>query len=150
MQSENKRVLQREDIVGNEILNVFRSEWECDPDGYCGAACYIEMKNEFLFELVGIDIGTIEPIRELNRADIVLIDTDDWIRKPCIGQTIVEVVASEYWAFIGLLLSNQWILYIDQCGIKSVGPCVGDTRGTDAWRVEDYMPYWSEAWRSLD
>ncbi len=142
--TEPNQVLARSDIVGKTVRRVYRSDWNEDDDGYAGCTVFVELADGIVFELQGVDFGAVEPIRRLDPRATRLIPVDKRLGKQCSGRVVVEVLASDQWCAIGLLLSGGKLLLIsDDCTPRRVGPCVLDV-GT-VYKDGDYVPYWSQS-----
>lgn len=142
--SENRLslALRREDIVGRRIKRVLCSAWDEDPDGFAACLVYVELTGGVLFELQGVDFGDVETIWRLDARKLDLRLPDRWISKECVGVRVREVVASEFWHTIGLLLEDDKLLIVSEdCSPKRVGPCVH--RIGEAYTYEDFVEYWS-------
>lgn len=143
MRDNVKARLSRDQIVGKRVCFVYRSEWDEDDDGYAGCTTFVELDDGLLFEL-SANTGKVLPIESIARTEVVLLKAEKKILEACAGKRVEEVVASELWPDIGLLLDDGTILFSGECDFRRVGPCVGDTRGPDDFRVSEFTPYWPQ------
>lgn len=135
--------LARSDIIGKVVRRVYRSAWLEDDDGYAGCAVFVELADGTLFELQGVDFGDVEPIRRLDPTKTQMIAVDEHTAERCCGKTAIEVLASDQWPTIGLLLSDGKLLITsDDCSPRRVGPCVLDVGSV--YKENDYVPYWCQ------
>lgn len=137
------QTISRNEIVGMMVRKVLRSEWDEDSDGYAGCAVFVELNDGTIFELQGVDFGSVEPIRRLNPIGMNLFIADAGVNEQCQGRIVVEVLASEQWPSIGLLLSGGKLLIVsDDCSPRRVGPCVIDEN--HIYKDGDYVSYWEQ------
>ncbi len=120
------QVLRRSDIVGKTVRRVYRSEWNEDDEGYAGCTVFVELTDGIFFEFQGVDYGVVEPIRRLDPRAQRLVAIDKRLGKQCSGTIVAEVLASDQWCAIGLLLSGGKLLIISTIAVLPCGPvCVG-------------------------
>jgi hypothetical protein len=130
--------LQREDIVGKRVVGVLQSPWSSFSDI---SACdvYVLLDNGVLFALASPEATTLSvsvvPLDSLQPADLSNSPP------PCIGEVVEEVLVSDCWPLIGLLLSSNRFLYCsDDFSPKTVGACLAHVGGR--YGCDDVRPFW--------
>ena len=134
--------LSRNDIVGQSIVDVRQTEWDRDDDGFAACAVYVQLSNNVVFELRCQDPFEELPIPLVNLGFMeTLLPIAKQYQQLTLGETICEVLTSNYWPTFGLLLSNnQFFFGSDEQTPREVGPCVM-TVG-DFYKIEDVATYW--------
>lgn len=135
--------LHRQDVVGKRVRHVLQSEWDTSDDDISTCAVYVLLEDGTLFELgfsdEGLNAGRVYassvPVESLRPAELL------GAVMHCQGDTVLEVVASEYWLTFGLLLSNNCFLHVDSPGPGKVGACLSPVGGRHT--MEDVVPLWS-------
>jgi hypothetical protein len=136
--------LLRADIVGKRVVNILEGPCQIDDDGYGASDVFVELDGEILFVLGWSDDINPPPIAQAAasvRSDLRL--APEHFRRAAIGKTIVEVVCSEQWPGMGLLLEGDMLV----CCYTAIDPyivgsCV-DTLGAFFSR-EDLVTYWGQ------
>ncbi len=135
-----KKKLQKEDVIGRNIQMVYCSKWDFDTDGYGSCSTYVETDSGIIIPLEYLNLDEDDALYGVSMNKKNLLPLPDDLKNLCIGKMIIDVLLSELWGAFGLLLSNGYILTIDECGIKQVGPVLLDTRTKD-WRVSEYNSF---------
>ena len=137
--------LQRHDIVGRSIVNIYESPWDVDADGFGSCSTYVKLEGGVAFELQSQDIGSFPIIAVVLDNTECQISEEPYLRER-VGKVVVEVLSSEYWPGLGLLLSDNYFLYqrdfpnTSRSGallIAGYSDRVGDT-----YQLSDTIPYW--------
>ena len=137
------RTLTRRDIVGRRIRCVYRSRGFTDDEGYWGCVVYVELDSGVILALDSeVKPGEVRPIDEVDPTSVALIRVDEGILTTCAERTVAEVIVSEFWLGIALLLDDGHVLFLGECDFRRVGPCVSDSRSGSDFRVSEFRPYW--------
>jgi hypothetical protein len=122
--------LTRADVVGRRIEGIYQTPFLVDPDGHGGCRVFVKLDTNVSFELECADLRERLFLMEIDLSDTTAFRiSSDSINK-CIGDTIDDVVQSEYWPSIGLSTSNGFFVYLapmpnpDFSGGFLTGPCV--------------------------
>ena len=130
--------LRREDIVGKRITGVFQSLWSVSGD-YSACEVYVLLDNGVLFVLDTPEAVKIS--RSAVSQDSLRPAEFSYASQPCIGEVVQEVLVSDYWPSIGLLLSSNRFLYCsDDYSPKSVGACLAPVGGR--YGEDDLRTFW--------
>ena len=139
MNDDTKRVLQRDDIVGKSIRGVYHSDWEVDSDGYGGCEGFVELEDGVVFKLQEPTPSMVTPILAVDPSEAALHPVPAHVLEACKGKVIREVIAGEYWPWIGLLLDDETVVFKGEFSLRRVGPCV---EHRSSYRVMEFSPYW--------
>jgi hypothetical protein len=96
-----------------------------------------------------VEFGLVAPILRLTVAEHSVALTTDKDLLACIGKAIVEVLASEMWPGLGLLIEGNTVIWkyaFQHGGGWLVGPTVTqlcDPR--NFFGPDDVVPYWDQA-----
>ena len=130
--------LQREDVVGKRIVGVFQSPWSVSGD-YSACEVYVLLDNGVLFVLDTPE--SVKISRSAVSQDSLRPAEFNYAPQPCIGEVVQEVLVSDYWPSIGLLLSSNRFWYCsDDYSPKSVGPCLSPVGESYEW--DDVRTFW--------
>lgn len=129
--------LERQDIVGHKIIQVHQTPW-VTLDGFDVCRGFVTLDNGLTFEIISEDTDESHP---LDSWEIV----SDWIQveffPDCRGEEVAEVVASDYWPSIGLLLSSDFLLFIcDEYPVPRVGLQISLLG--EKYKEDEVRPYW--------
>ena len=137
-------VLTRGDIVGKKIADVLTGPIDADPDGFSGCEAFVRLEDGTVFELIwggppGSDFCEANEHRVAHTHHFAVLGDD----RGCTGDTILEVVRSECWPSIGLVLaSGRFLMQADIFSPRNVRPClslIGEQYSTD-----DVEPFWGQ------
>jgi hypothetical protein len=143
-----KVTLQRDDIVGRRIAGIYQSEWEADDDGFGGCRTYIALSDGTTFELQCQDLGIVYLVIQIDLAVVAAVRCSETDLARCIGQTVTEVLTSDYWPSMGLLTSGDRIIYtrdfpnMNRSGALLIGP-YSDKVG-ERYGMHQVAPYWEK------
>jgi hypothetical protein len=130
--------LHREDIIGKRIVGVLQSSWSSTGDV---SACdvYVFLDNGVLFELASPEAAQLSPsVVPLDSLRPAVFSNEP---QPCTGEVVEEVIVSDYWPLVGLLLSSNRFLYCsDDYSPRSVGACLAPVGELYGW--DDVRPFW--------
>lgn len=105
------------DIVGNRIVRVMQTPWhQIDDVTLCQV--YIVLDSGLVFELTPPEDGLARDLGGASVNTARLIDVDFGGSVTCNGDIVLDVLRSEYWPTIGLLLSSGRYLH---CGSPTPG-----------------------------
>jgi hypothetical protein len=144
-----QHTLQRDDIVGKRIKNIYQSPWDVDADGYGSSATYIELEDGTAFELQSEEYGVAHPVLTVNIKGIDAMPSTDIELRVCIGQTVLEVLACDQWPGMGLLVSNNYLIF--KAAFQHgrgwlVGPFASPTNHPqNRYELSDTVPYWQQS-----
>ncbi len=136
--------LKREDIVGKRIGRVIQTPWRLYVDVFV-CRVFVELENGGTFELRYQDSFKEPPIELVDLEYVEFVSAElRGDRESCIGDSIVEVLASYCWPSLGVLLaSGRFLFCSDCCWPLHVGACL--TRVGDFYELEDVVTYWGHA-----
>jgi hypothetical protein len=136
--------LRPDDIRGQRIVAVLQDQTDADPDGFSACSVFVELANGVLFALDPPDIQESE-LKALCRDELSRLTpaeiggSDD----TCVGDTIRDVVRSDFWASIGLILDSGRFLYMsDHCSWHHVGACC--TRIGERYGMDGVSSFWDK------
>ncbi|MBX9652691.1 hypothetical protein K2Y11_03640 [bacterium] len=141
------QTLNREDIVGKRIKNIYHAEWNLDPDGCGYLPTYIELEDGILFELQSLISDGVEPIIKVDINSVDVHSTEDIGLKGCVGAIILEVLAPTYWPTLAIQTSNNLIISnttFVRLGAWCMGPFASSIEV--AQLPEDTVNYWQRDW----
>ena len=126
--------LSRHDVVGHRIARVLQTPWQ-QMDEMVVARFFVLLETGILLELAGDD----GPLTAANISISGLNDVD-FGGESCNGDVVFEVLDSDYWPGVGLLLSSRRYLH---CGadIPFVFQACLSTVG-EAYSESDCRPHW--------
>lgn len=114
-------ILKRDEIIGAKITAVYQTEWQ-KIDGVQACAVYVELDSGLLFEIGYLEPGELGiPIARIDAAKLNPAEYPVKMRG-CVGESIVQVVYSDYWPTIGLKLSSGRFL---TCRDRGTPFCIG-------------------------
>ncbi len=134
--------LTRPDIVGRRILAVLQTPWNWAPK-YDVSLCraFVRLDSGVTFELSDDDA----PLHELPAEDAMNQELFDFQFpahcRSCVGESIDDVVVSDYWPTIGLLLSSQRFLLCQDWGPHAFGLVLTDLGS--CYHLSDVRSYFS-------
>lgn len=107
------RALCKSEVVGHKIARVLQAPWQQNRE-VVQAQFYVLLDTGLVFELSGGN-GLNAPLysTRISLRRLVDIDFADLGAEPCVGDIVLDVLESDYWPGIGLLLSSQRFLH---CG----------------------------------
>ncbi|QDT70232.1 hypothetical protein MalM25_31780 [Planctomycetes bacterium MalM25] len=138
--------LLRDDIVGQQIAGIYRTPWETEPDGFGGCTTYVVIESGVAFSLSSAYYDSREPIIAVDSVSSEATLCGEKYLLQCSGATINEVLVSEYWPGLGLLLSNSMLLYETDfpspvcSGALVIGPYADKVGQT--YEMDEVEPYW--------
>lgn len=128
--------LSRHDIVGHRVARVLQTPWQ-RFDETVAARFFVLLETGTLIELTGDD-GPLVAAR-VNRSQLIDVDFDG--RESCDGDIVWEVLDSDYWPGVGLLLSSRRYLhcgsdipYVFHACLSAVG---------EQYDESDCRPHWT-------
>lgn len=121
--------LSKRDIVGNVIVGIYRSAYTVEADGFGGCEAYISLQNGATLVLESLERSELLPPRGIDLASANIEPCGDARVAACVGDKIIDVLVSEFWPSIGLLLESDHFLFLgpipnpDRSGAMLVAPC---------------------------
>ena len=140
------RDLKRDDIVGKRIAALLQTPWKVFGPSPMIRVCrvFVQLESGTVFELQQRDPFEEVPISGVNLGEYSLIPCDAGASAgspTCVGDEVVEVLTSNYWPSLGLLLRSQQFLFCsDDSRPFCVGACVLPVGGR--YQLCDVATYW--------
>lgn len=134
--------LSRSDIVAQKVVQVWQTPWAV-KDGWSSCRTFVELSNGVSFELVGQE-SLQEPPPPIYRIELhrlgEIIPAQYVEGAYCNGRSVCEVVETDMWPTLGLLLSSRDFLLATAYTDGVFGPALF-TVG-EFYKLEDAVTYW--------
>ena len=141
--------LNRDDIVGKRIARVLRTPGLVDGM-FSGCSVFVSLESGVTFELVAQGVDPPQSVTAVDPATLKLVPAvfPPEVRN-CIGEQVIEVLVSDYWPTIGILLeSGRFLLNSDNYSPMNVQPCL--TPVGEFYDMQDARPYWDQEHAAKD
>lgn len=131
--------LRRDQIVGQRIRALLVTP-EQEIEGVSVAAVFVLLENGNIFELQSVDPLEELPIESVPVSSKNLYGVQE--DKSANGDVIKDVVASEYWPTIGLLLESNRFVFVSDVEHRRVGLAIIDVGSRHD--IADVITYWGK------